>query len=305
MRQVTVTTPEGRADDVVRIAFDAGIREVSVNPTRIIKSDGSETINDRIEMDTGTHLAKTFVDKLTTASFFNPGEYSVAVRQPRSIVSGERLDVLIRPLVEPSTDLFQELCQFCQITYGFVGRILIGAILLALGILDGRLLLIIAGLLFIPLLPLILAIGFSIRTRQWRLFRKALPALAVALVLLVIGGIVVALLNGRAIRYSESSSLLSGFLISLAVGVAGALATSDDVGRREMIGLAATAQIAIIPAWFGLSFVLGFWDVASDPPAKRVLALILNLVAIVIASYITYTVLNVRPGKFVADRETN
>jgi len=297
MRQVTITTPQGRASDVARIAFGVGVNEVSVSETRSIKPDGSETIKERIEFDTGTHLAKAFVDALTTASFFSPDQYSIAVRQPRSIVSGERLSVLLRPLVEPTSDLFQELCQFSQITYGFVGRIFIGAILLALGILDDRLLLMIAGLLFIPLLPLILGIGFSLRTRHWYLFRSALLALATAFVLLLIAGMVIALLNNRAIRYSESSSLLSGFLISLAVGVAGSLATGDDVGRREMIGLAATAQVAIIPVWFGLSIVLGFSDFGSESPTKRLLALILNVVAIVIASYVTYAVLNVRGSR--------
>ena len=39
-----------------------------------------------------------------------------------------------------------------------------------------------------------------------------------------------------------------------AVGIAAGLATVDDVGRREMIGLAATAQIAI-PSRLGLDCV--------------------------------------------------
>jgi len=300
MRQVTVTTPEGRSADVARLAFEAGIREVSVNQARMVKNDGTETKKDRIEIETGTHLAKAFVDSLTTASFFNPEQYSIAVRQPRSIISSERIAVLTRPLVEPTSDLFEELCQFCQITYGFVGRIFIGAVLLALGLLDDRLLLMIAGLLFIPLLPLILGIGFSLWTRQWYLFRRALLALALALALLVIAGIVIALLNNRPIRYSESSSLLSGFLISMAVGVAGGLATGDDVGRREMIGLAATAQIAIIPVWFGLSFILGFADYVGDPPTKRLTALILNTIAIVMSSYATYAFLKMKLAKLTS-----
>jgi hypothetical protein len=64
-----------------------------------------------------------------------------------------------------------------------------------------------------------------------------------------------------------------------------------------MIGLAATAQVAIIPVWFGLSIVLGFSDFGSESPTKRLLALILNVVAIVIASYVTYAVLNVRGSR--------
>jgi hypothetical protein len=294
VRQITVTTPEGRAADIARIAFGLGINEVSVDHIRVLRPDGSETTKERIDIDTGTHLAKALVDVLTNSSFFDLEHYTIAVRQPRSIVSRERISVLTRPLVEPATDLFQELNQFCQVTFGFIGRVFIGALLLGLGILDDRLLFMIAGLLFIPLLPLILGIGFSVCARQWYLFRQAALALTVALMLLVIAGITVALLNDRPIRYSESSSLLTGFLISFAVGVAAALATADDVGRREMIGLAATAQVAIIPVWLGLSLVNGFPILASTPPSRRVWGLIINMIAIVISSSITYAVLRVK-----------
>jgi len=294
VRQVTITTPEGQAADVTRIAFGVGIPEVSVDQTRVVKSDGSETIKDRIEIDTGTDLAKAFVDQIKTAAFFDSDHCTIAVRQPRSIVSRERFGALTRPLVEPATDLFQELCQFCQVTYGFIGRIFIGAVLLALGMLDDRLLLMIAGLLFIPLLPLILGIGFSLRTRHWYLFRQAILALTVAMMLLALAGITVALLTNRPVRYSESNSLLTGFLISFAVGIAGALATGDDVGRREMIGLAATAQVAIIPVWFGLCIISGFFGFTSDLPTVRLLALAINIVAIVLSSYATYAVLRMK-----------
>ena len=64
-------------------------------------------------------------------TFFDLDQFTIAVRQPRSIVSRERFESLARPLVEPSTDLFEELLQFCQVTYGFIGRIFIGAVLLA------------------------------------------------------------------------------------------------------------------------------------------------------------------------------
>src|SRR5712692_6747724 len=126
MRQVTVTSPEGKGADVARIAFGAGISEVSLHKVRRLGADGSETAKDKIEIETGTALAKTFIE-LTTASFFEREHYTVAVRQPRSIISGERLRTLTWPLVEPGTDLFEELWQFCQVTYGFIGRIYLGA----------------------------------------------------------------------------------------------------------------------------------------------------------------------------------
>jgi len=294
MRQVTVSSPSGKGVQVARVAFDVGISEVSINEVRRLSADGSEAFKDKVEIETGTALAKAFIDKVTAESFFDPADYSIAVRQPRSIISSERLRILTRPLVEPGTDLFQELWQFCQVTYGFIGRIYLGALLLAFGLANDRLLFMIAGLLFIPLLPLMLGVGFGIWTRQWRLVRQALFALAVAMVLLLAGGVTVALMSNPPLRYVESNSLLTGALISLVVGVAAGLATADDVGRREMIGLAATAQVAIIPVWFGICFVFGFPAFDSSSPRQRLISLALNIGTLIAASAATYAALRVK-----------
>ena len=294
MRQVTVTSPEGKGVDVAQVAFSVGINDVSMHSTRTLKADQTEQRKDHIEVETATHLAKAFVEKLTSSSFFNCEQYALTIRQPRSIFSRRDIRSLTRPFVEPTSDLFEELWQFSQITYGFVGRIYIGALLLAFGLVDFRLLFMIAGLLFIPLLPLMLGIGFSLWTRQWRLLIQSAAALIVAMLLLAAGGITVGLLSHPPVRYMEANSLLTGFLVSLAVGVAGALATSDDVGRREMIGLAATAQVAIVPAWFGLCAVLGLPAADPVPVKQRILGLLVNIAALIIASIVTYAVMRMR-----------
>jgi hypothetical protein len=260
----------------------------------MLAAAGSETVKDHIQIETATQLAKEFVEKLMTAPFFNTEQYTITVRQPRSIVSNQDLAKLTRPLVEPTSDLFQELWQFCQVTYGFVGRIYIGALLLAYGLIEYQLLFMIAGLLFIPLLPLMLGIGFSLWTRQWRLLTQAAFALLTAVALLTAGGVTVALMNSPPLRYLESTSLLVGFLISLTVGVAAGLATADDVGRREMIGLAATAQVAIIPVWFGVCFVFGFPAANPTPVRYRALGLLINVIGIIVASVVTYALLRMR-----------
>ena len=294
MRQVTVTAPEGKGSDVAEIAFSVGIRDVSLSEIRALKSDNSERRKDHLEMETATHLAKAFVEKLSSSSIFNTEEYSITIRQPRSIYSTRNIRSLTRPLVEPSSDLFQELWQFSQITFGFIGRIYIGAVLLAFGLVDYRLLFMIAGLLFIPLLPLMLGIGFSLLTRQWRLLGQSFLALLTATLLMAAGGATVALFSEPPIRYVEANSLLTGFVISLAVGVAAGLATSDDVGRREMIGLAATAQVAIVPTWFGLAAVLGLPANDSVSAKQRAMSLGINVAGIVIASFVTYAALRMR-----------
>ena len=294
MRQVTVTAPEGKGSEVAKIAFAVGIRDVSVLSVRSLKSNEPEQQKDHVEVDTATHLAKAFVEKLAASSFFNPEEYSITLRQPRSIYSTRDIRSLTRPMVEPSSDLFQELWQFSQITFGFVGRIYLGAVLLAFGLIDYRVLFMIAGLLFIPLLPLMLGIGFSLLTRQWRLLAQSCVALVTATMLMAAGGATVAVFGHPPIRYVEANSLLIGLVISLVVGVAAGLATSDDVGRREMIGLAATAQVAIVPTWFGLAMVLGLPPNDAVSAKQRAVSLLINIAGIVVASFATYRALRMR-----------
>jgi hypothetical protein len=294
MRQITITAPPGTAAQIARIAFGVGVSHVSVAEKLILDADGSERIKDSIEMDVGTPVAKAFMDEFTSAPFFDVEQFSIAVRQPRALVSREKLSTLTRPLVEPSVDLYEELWQFSQVTYGFVGRILIGALLLAYGLVEYKLLLLIAGLLVIPLLPLKLSVGFGLWTRQWRLAVQGLYSLMVAIGLLLVGGLFVALLSNPPVKYSDFDSLPIGFVISFAVGIAAGLATADDVGRREMIGLAATAQIAIIPAWLGLGLVLGFPVADPTPLPRRVLGLLLNVAAIVLAALGTYAAIRVK-----------
>ncbi len=192
----------------------------------------------------------------------------------------------------PATDIFEELWQFSHITVGFVGRNFIAACLLAYGLINQQILLIIAGLLFLQLLPLLLAIGFGAWTRAWKLVGQSASAFIVAVILLVLGGVSVAALSNPPLKYDEFNSLFVGFLISLAVGIAAGLANSDDVGRREFLGLAATAQIAIIPVWFGISFVFGFpTTLGQNEITTRALGFGLNNLTIIVASLATYILL--------------
>jgi hypothetical protein len=294
MRQITITAPKGSATQIAQIAFAVGISEVSVAEKRVLDRGGSETRKDLVELDVSTPLAKAFMDELTAAPFFSSEEFSIAVRQPRALISREKLSRLTRPLVAPTVDIFEELWQFSQVTYGFVGRILIGALLLAYGLVEYKLLFMIAGLLFIPLLPLMLSMGFGIWTRQWRLVEQGLFSLVIAILLLGVGGVIVGLLTNPPVQYSDFNSLATGFLVSLAVGVAAGLATVDDVGRRELIGLAATAQIAIIPAKLGLCIVLGFQVIDATTPPRLILGLLLNVLGIVIAALATYAAIGVK-----------
>ena len=75
----------------------------------------------------------------------------------------------------------------------------------------------------------------------------------------------------------------------MAVGIAAGLANIDDVGSRAIIGLAATAQIAIIPVWFGVSFVLGFPVATSESEiTTRAISFFVTILTIIVASLAVY-----------------
>jgi hypothetical protein len=241
-----------------------------------------------IDIETSTPTAKAITDELLSSDFFNTDECSISTRQPRAIVSDESYEKLTVPWVEPAEDIYQELWQFSHITAGFAGRMLIGGGLLAYGVIHQEILIMIAGMLFLPLVPMLMGIGVGMWTRQWGLAGRASSALAAALVLLFISGIAIGLLSDPPLRYVSSGSTAVSVVISFFVGVAAALASTDDGGRRELIGLAAAAQIAIKPVWLGTALVLGMPVSERLSARSELFTLVLNIASIIIASVLTY-----------------
>lgn len=289
MRLIKVSAPQGKGADVAQTAFSVGIEEVSIQQAESRSSDGETNPKDVVDVHTSTPKGKQFVDALLEADYFNQKDFSIQVRQPRSIISSNSLQELTKPLVDPATDILEELWQASHITFGFVGRIFIAACLLGYGLIHQKTLIIIAALLFLPLLPLLLGAGFGSWTRQPKLVAQAVLAFLTATVLLVAGGAAVAAFSSPPVKYDEFNSLGVTFLISAAVGVAAGLANIDDVGNRAMIGLAATAQIAIVPVWFGVCLVLGFPTTTSESEiTNRALSFLITIVTIIAASLAVY-----------------
>jgi hypothetical protein len=289
MRLVKVSAPHGKGVDVAKLAFGEGISDASIYQAEKHSAEGEIKIQDVVEVQTSTPKGKRFVDALLGADFYNQQDYSIAVRQPRAVLSSESTRELTKPLVEPAIDIFQELWQFSHITAGFIGRIFIAACLLGYGLIHQKILIIIAGLLFLPLLPLLLAIGFGLWTKQVKLALQGFLAFIAAIILLILGGAAVGAVSSPPVQYDEFNSLAVTFLIALGVGVAAGLANIDDVGRRELIGLAATAQIAILPVWFGVCFVLGFPATTSESELiSYAISFPVTILTIIIASLATY-----------------
>lgn len=297
MRLIKVSAPDGRAADIAKLAFDAGINQVSIQKGESLHASGESEAKDFVDIQTSTPKAKRFIDALLAADFFNRERFSIAVRQPRSIISGDSIRALTEPLVEPAIDIFEELWQYSHLTAGLVGRIFIAGCLLAHGLINQKTLTIIAGLLFLPLLPLLLAIGFGSWTKQPKLAIQGILTFLTAIVLLIVAGALTASLSSPPLKYDEFNSLPVGFLISAAVGIAAGLANSDDAGNRAMIGLAATSQIAIVPVWFGIRAVFGFPATTGENEiTSRAAGFFLNVLTIIVASLATYILLGAANG---------
>ena len=74
--------------------------------------------------------------------------HSFTVRHPESIFASEPPEEETKPLTRPTTDVYEELWQFCKVTSSLIGRVLLSAFLVAYGMKEGFMPLIIAGLLF-------------------------------------------------------------------------------------------------------------------------------------------------------------
>jgi hypothetical protein len=264
MRLVKVSAPRGKAADIARLAFDQGIADVTVQQVEQQKAGGEPEPRDTVDAKVSTAQGKAFIDAVLSAPFYDRKTYAIEVREPRSILKAMPTFEITRPVPAPIVDIDEELWQFTHITYSFVLRVFIASLLLSYGMTQNNLLFMIGGLLFLPFTPLVLACGFGALTTQWQLVGHALIALITAIALIFAGGLAVAAFAEGPIQFDQFPPMIAGLAFSFAIGLASSLATADDVGRRELIGLAAASQLALIPAWLGLSLVYGFDGTEAD-----------------------------------------
>lgn len=284
MRLVKVSAPRGKAGDIARLAFEQGISDVTLQQVQQQKAGGSPEPRDTVDAKVSTGQGRAFVDAVIAAPFYDRETYTIEIREPRSILKGTATRDITHPVPAPIIDIDEELWQFTHVTYSFVLRVFIASLLLSYGMTQDNVLFMIGGLLFLPFTPLVLACGFGALTAQWKLVGHALVALIAAIVLIFAGGLAVALVADGPIEFDQFPPMIAGLAFSFAIGLASSLATADDVGRRELLGLAAASQLALIPAWFGLSLVYGFDGTEGD----KLTSFAVNIGALVVGALAVY-----------------
>ena len=283
MHEVRITVPKGLSSGIAKLAFDVGIDRVTVCPVLVLPDADA----DLVSVETSTPLAKTFLDRLAVSGLVDLSRASITTREVRALLGKSSVEELTYPAVEPALEVFEDLWQLNHVTVSYVVRALAAALLLAYGMLRGDVVSIVVAALFLPFTAQVLGLGFGVWAADWRLARQSAIALAVSLGASVLAGALVALAFGGPQEFGGFKTPLVSLALSLIIGTAAGLSSSDDSGRRYLIGVAAAAQSGIFPVWLGMALALGFPDAATT--GIRLATLLLNIVSIGITAVISYS----------------
>jgi hypothetical protein len=248
-----------------------------------------------VSAETSTPCAKSFIDGLFSASWFDPEQHSLTARELRAILTHEPLSDITRPMVEPALDVMEDLWQLSHITPSYLGRACSAAILLAYGMFENSAISIVVAALFLPFLSQVLAISFGLWVGDRKLAKQGIVAVCVSAVICVAAGAAVALLYGGPLVFSDFKRPLVSFGISCLIGVAAGLASADDAGRRYLIGVAAAVQYSVFPVWFGICLVRGFPD--ASVTGERIGTFAVNVATIAAMAAAVYAWAGMRRGE--------
>jgi hypothetical protein len=289
MQQITVTTPKDKAKPVAKIALEKGISEASISQAYAYGPDKEQ---DQVQVNCSAPQAAAFIEAVMLAPFYNPEEYSITSDEIMAIVSTEPPEEVSRPMKVSAVNILQELWMQNQITVAFFARAAVSALLVAYGLLEGDLTVLIVAYLFTPFLTQDLAIGFGAWMRDWHLTRRGALVMGLSTIIAIAAGAVAAAVMGGPIQFDQFGTVQSNFVISALVGVVAGLDTADEAGRREFVAVAGAAQFAAYPVWLGIALITGFPDRSTT--LWRIVTFFVNIITILVVSLGVYIGLRYR-----------
>lgn len=292
MHEVRVTGPVGNSESIAKMALSVGAKHVSVYS---VFTYGPNQPQEVLSIEVPTPQAKAFLDALLSSPDFDSQRYTVTSRELRAILSQTHPRQLTQPLAEPAVDVFEDLWQLNHVTWSYLGRAVSAGFLLAFGMLTNSSISIVIAALFLPFLPSVLAMSFGIWTGERALAWQGMKALAVSTAAAFLTGLVVASLRGGPLTYSEFKSLPANACLAVLIGAAAGLSSADDAGRRYLIGVAAAVQFATIPAWFGITCVLGL--PGQGLMLHRGASFFVNIIALGVTAALAYAAIGMRKEK--------
>lgn len=263
MRHLIISVDPAKEDDVLRSAFAAGAGHVLRSSKQECAADGSSRTRTSLDVMLSAPRARRLINAL---SALPPGSWSVISVHPRSVFGGTTLFAETRPYPVAGLEMEDDLWEFAHVTTSLVMRVLLaGALvaLVALGMVAGNLPVMLAGLLFLPYHHALIAVALAALRRRGALAGRAVVVFVLSTALLVIAGYLVAVVAGGPLGWHPQGGPVSALGIGAIVGAAAGFGSADDAGRRELIGLAATAHLSVLPVWAGLTLGLGTGDMAE------------------------------------------
>jgi len=289
MREVKVSVPQGLGHEVASLAIAMGNPSISLhtvyNPAR---SQNYE----EIKIKTSTPKARLFIDRLTRAPFYQAEDCVLSSHDIRSLSFRQDIGETTKPFCMPTMDVYEDLWQAIHITPSFIVRVVVSAMLLTYGMLQNRVILMIGAMLFTVFSPPLMALGLGVPLRDKKIIMYALASFGVANVLSIVAAAIVAGVVGGPLLWDDFGGLAGNVFVAIGASVAGAIADTDDAGRRQLIAIAAAFPYSRFPPWIGISLVLGFPSLKVT--LYRLAIFGLNIGAMIVSSAITYRLLRLR-----------
>src|SRR5256885_1950399 len=97
MREVRIHIPENDVEEIARLAFEAGISSVSLNPEERRRATGESAHMVALEAATSTPNARRFIAAVLLSPRYDSSKYTINVKSPRSIISTEPITDITDP----------------------------------------------------------------------------------------------------------------------------------------------------------------------------------------------------------------
>jgi len=290
MQEVTVNTPKGKGEQVARLALEVGITEASVSS---VYTYGPDQEQDVVSIEVSAPEATAFIHKVMSAPFYDPADFTIVADEVMAVVSSEPPELVTRPMKISSTSILQDLWMQNHVNAAYLGRAIVSSLLVAYGLMEADMTILIIALLFTPFLTQDLAVAFGGWMRDWQLARRGALIMSLSTTIAILAGVLIAFAMDGPMKYDQFGTLQSNFIISLLVGVVAGLDTADEAGRREFIAVAGAAQFTSFPVWFGIALIQGFPD--GQTTVWRIATFFVNIATILVAALATYIALRCEP----------
>ncbi|WP_434419793.1 hypothetical protein [Nannocystis pusilla] len=287
MREIRLTVPRGSAEAVFAVARAAGIAEASVHEVRVL--GGEPATAEELALKSSAPKIREFLRALLCSPLFDRRKIKFSAHEVLALVNEESAQRVTVPAGVPLTDVHHDLWRHCHVTASLVARTCVSAALLAYAMLHQDTLLAVGALIFTPFSPLVLSAALGVAARRTELTRQALRVLLVALVLSLSAAALTGALVGGTMPAEDFGGPTRNFVASALIGVMAALADSDEVGRRQLLGLAMAYPFVRLIVWLGLTLALG--EPEGGDRLHDALLLLGNAVVMTAAAATTYRVI--------------